>query len=305
MKTRLSSRCRLEIVGTMPERALLRLRRADIDLYDVKKPKKDAVRLTVLQRDLDKVFAVYPPTREGTEGYTAYSARVLRRMGIAKYLDFAKNRVGFILGACLFCGCVAYADGMVLGVEFSASSVYEREALAALQEYGVTTFSRYETGKEDLICSRLLSLEGVEFCSVKKSGMRVVVEIRLGDLPNALPTQGDMRAKHEGVIVSLTALKGTPQKQVGERVAVGETLVGAWIEFGEEERKETEVMARVSIASTYTGVIAAEDERQAFAIAYLQAEIEDTDRVESKAVQPIEGGYQVTIEYVAIESVNF
>ncbi len=305
MKNRFAARCRLEIVGTMPERALLRLRRSGITLYEVQKPQPNALRLTIDEGDLEKVFALYPKRGDGEERYTAYTVRVLGRTGWGRYRDFAKRRAGFALGVCLFCGTHLLADDWVLGVEFSASTVYAREALAALEAYGVTPFSRYEEGNEDLICSRLLGLEGVEFCSVKKSGMRVVVEIRLGDLPRTLPTQGDMHARHEGVILSITALKGSLQKEVGERVSVGETLVGAWMETGEETRKATEVVARVSIACSYACTVAAADEQEAFALAYLQASLTGEERLTETTVTAEADGYRVTIEYIAIESMNF
>ncbi len=304
-KLHFSTRERLEIVGMMPERALLRLRRAGIDLYDIQKPQKNVIRLTVKDMDVERVFAVYPKACYNTNGYTAYSVRSLKRMGVGKYLDFAKNRAGLLLGACMFCAGMTYADSMVFGVDFSASSVYAREAKAALEEYGITTFAKYPTGREDLVCSKLLSLSGMEFCSVKKSGMRVVVEMRLGDLPPVAPKKGDMQAAHEGILSSITALKGTPQKSVGEEVRIGETLVGAWLEIAEEERRETEVIARASIACAYTCVTEAEDAQEAFAIAYLQAGISDNDTVEERTVTPVEGGYAVTIAYTAVESMNF
>ncbi len=291
-----------DIFGVMPERALLRLRRANIPLYDIQKLQKNQLRLSVRKKDEVRVFAVYP--KVGEDAYAPYTVRVVGGTGVGKYLDFAKKRVGFVLGLCLFCGVVAYADGLVLGVDFSASSVYAREAYATLEKYGVKKFSQYKKGNEDLICSQLLSLEGVEFCSVKKSGMRLIVEMRLGDLPPTPFVQGDMQAAHTGKILAITALKGTPQKGVGEDVRSGETLVGAWIESG-EERKKTEVIARASIACTYECVVQTEDEKIAFCTAYLQAGLDGADAVTQKRIERLEKGYAVRIEYVAIQSMNF
>ena len=51
---------RLKIQGNMPERALLRLRRAEIPLYEVKKSQKNAILVSVKRKDVQKVFAIYP-----------------------------------------------------------------------------------------------------------------------------------------------------------------------------------------------------------------------------------------------------
>ena len=52
-----SFRERLAIEGIMPERALLRLKRAGIDVFDVKKPQKNQILLSVKAKDCEKVFA--------------------------------------------------------------------------------------------------------------------------------------------------------------------------------------------------------------------------------------------------------
>ncbi len=295
---------RLEIYGMMPERALLRLKRAGIALYEIKKIDKHTLRLAVRVKDAERVFAIYPKAGGAESVYTAYSIRSLGRTGVGRCLDFCKNRVGILLGALLFCGTLAYADGLVLGVEFSESAVYQREAYALLEEYGITPFSRYQVGNEDLICSKLLSLDGVEFCSVKKSGLRVVVEIRLGDAPRAPYQTGDMQATRTGVVLSITALKGTPQKKAGDSVQAGETLVGGWMENGEGERTETAVIARASIACTYERVVEANSEKEAFAVAYLDGRLEDGAEITDVFVEKRENGYAVRIAYTAIESMN-
>ena len=296
---------RLEICGMMPERALLRLKRAGITVYNVEKPQKDRLALSVKKREVEKVFAIYPKTSYNGNGYTPYTVRSLGRIGIGKYLDFAQKRIGFTIGACLFCIATLFADSFVFGVEFSASSVYQREAYAVLEEYGIKPFSRYQRGNEDLICSKLLSLDGVEFCSVKKSGMRVVVDMRLSPEQKNTVEKGDMQAKHTGTLLSITAVKGTAQKQVGDSVRTGETLVGAWIENAEGERQKTEVIARASIACAYECIVQTNDEQEAFAVAYMQSQITQEDRVTDVCMQPLANGYQVKIAYTAIESINF
>lgn len=304
MKGGLTTYERVEICGLMPERALLRLRRAGISLYDVQKTQKDALRLCVKPKDRAKIAAIYSSAWHN--GNTAtYTIRYLGKKGLGKYVDWAVKRIGFTIGACLFSIATLAVDSWVFGIDFTASSVYQRETCAALEEYGIKPFSRYKKGNEDLICSKLLTLDGVEFCSVKKSGFRVVVDMRVSNASSPIYQTGDMQAKHEGTLLSLTALKGSPQKQVGDSVRFGETLVGAWIEVEEGNTRKTDVIARASIACVYECVVDATDTQEAFAIAYMQAGITAEDKLTDTQTTAMHNGYHVKIAYTAIESINF
>ena len=295
---------RIRIEGIMPERALLRLKRAGIDVFHVKKPQKNQIVFSVKKKDTQKVFAIYPKVCYNITEYTPYTATYLGAQGVGRYLEKAKNRVGFLLGILLFCGCSLFADSFVLDVQFVSSDVYAREALAVLEENGVKPFSVYQGGKEDLICAKLLSLKGVEFCSVKKTGLWLRVEMRLDTQSSPKYTDGDLVAKHEGKIVALTALKGTALKAEGDFVKAGETLVGGWFEANGEKTK-VQAIARVYIACTYEACVEAEDEQSAFAKAYLALELSQNDTIVCLDVAADGCVYKVHIEYTVIETINF
>ncbi|MBE5745269.1 MAG: hypothetical protein E7355_03930 [Clostridiales bacterium] len=295
---------RLELQGLMPERALLRLRRAGIPLYDVRKTKSDTLRITVKKKDAATVFSVYPKGGDYATAYAPYVVRSVGYIGVGRYWETLKRRIGFSLGACVFCLSTMFFDGCIFGVEFTASSVYARETFALLDEYGIRPFSRYKAGNEEKICAKLLALDGVEFCSIKKSGTRLLVDMRLGETPKTTFTKGAMKARHTGNVLAITALKGSVEKNVGDSVNAGDTLVGDWIETADGERRRVDVMARVSIACSYECVVAATDEKEAFAVAYMQAAIGEEDVITYTQSVAIENGYFTRIEYTAIERMN-
>ena len=51
---------RILLEGWMPERALLRLRRAEIPLFNVRKVAKNRILFCVKREDVEKIFAIYP-----------------------------------------------------------------------------------------------------------------------------------------------------------------------------------------------------------------------------------------------------
>ena len=296
---------RIAIEGIMPERALLKLRRAGIAVYNVKKPQKSRILFSVKKKDIEKVFAIYPKVCYNNSVYSPYTATHLGAEGVGRWIEFAKKRSCFLLGATLFCAVTLFSDSLVFGVEFVGSSVYKREACELLETHGIKPFSRYDNREIDSVCSKLLTLDGVEFCSIKKSGARVLVEMRLDATPQKPFEKGDLVARHTGEILSITALRGTPLKKKGDGVRIGETLVGGWFSSIEGEQVRVEPIARASIACVYEAQIEAEDEECAFASAYLALDLSDFDEISKREITPKDGGYFVRIEYTAIEKINF
>ena len=73
------SRDRFLVEGLMPQRALLRLKRAKIDLYHVKKIEKNQILFSVSQKDSEKVFAIYPNV---CYNISVYSPFTVKKIGV-------------------------------------------------------------------------------------------------------------------------------------------------------------------------------------------------------------------------------
>ena len=295
---------RILLEGLMPERALLKLRRAQIPLFHIEKPQKNQILFHVMKKDVEKVFAIYPKMCYNKTDYGAYQVKTLGAVGVGKWIENAKRRAGILLGGLLALSTVLATQPLVLAVEFVGTNVYARETYQALDEVGIGLFTFYKQGEEDRVCAKLLAIEDVEFCSVKKIGHRIVVETRLSPFPNSYKTKGDFRAKHAGEIVSMTVLRGSPLKQVGETVHEGETLVGDWFSTESGGQVRVEIIARVCIACTYEADVEADDEESAFAKAYLALGLTDQDTIKENSVQRIDGLYRVKILYHTVETVN-
>ncbi len=294
----------LQVEGLMPERALLRLKRAGIALYRVQKIQKNAILFTVKKKDIQKVFAIYPNVCYNSSESSPYQVRKMGSVGVGKAVEFCKNRTGVLLGLLAFAVCTLAADGLVFGVDFVGSAVYARETLQILKEHGVQAYAFYPKGKEDLIAARLLRLPDVEFCSVKKQGHRVVVETHLGQTDQVEQEQGAMIAKYSGVIVAQSVLRGSALKKIGDTVAVGETLVGDWFETEEGEQVRVQPIARVRIACTYEGLYEASDAEEAFCSAYLLLGLQETGEITQKEITQTGTAFHVKINYLITQTVN-
>ena len=295
---------RIRIHGVMPERALLRIRRAGIELANIRKENANALLCSVAQKDLQKIFAIYPKMCYNSYGHSPYSVQTLGETGALKVWTWAKRRLGFVLGGLGFCVLSLGLNACVLDVQFVGSDVYARETLAVLESNGVRAFAPYERGKEDVICASLLRLPGVEFCSVKKAGLYLRVEIRINE-ERLLPVRaGAYKSAHSGTLLSITALRGTAVKSVGDTIEKGETLIEDYMLTPSGERTGVDVIARALIACEYQAVIETTDEESAFAAAYLTAGLGEDDTITGKEITPAQNGYAVRIWYTAAERFN-
>ena len=298
---------KLLLEGLMPERALLRLRRAGIGVYKAKKVEKTRMVFSVKRKDAQKVFAIYPNVCYNGAVYSPYTVQKLGATGFGKYLERAKERVGLPLGGLLALISLILSDSFVFAVEFKGTDVYKREVYETLESNGVRLFAPYKVGKEDGISAQLLRLSGVEYASVHKEGYRLIVELRTSPFSSAKFEQGAMQAKHTGELIALTVIRGTPLKKIGEPILAGETLVEDRFYTQDGGQVRVEIIARACISCVYEAYFSAASEEEAFAKAYLALELTEKDRVESHTAVPTEENdvYCVTVRYTAIETVNF
>ena len=150
-----------------------------------------------------------------------------------------------------------------------------------------------------------MAIDGVEFCSVKKKGMRLVVEIRTAPFAKDDFQNGKLYTKHAGTIVSMTVLRGTALKKIGDFVNAGEPLVGDWFSTEDGGQVRVQAIARVRMACTYESEIAAATEEEAFAAAYLAIGVSESVTLIGREIKETENGFFVKISYDAVQTINF
>ena len=82
---------RIRIQGLMPERALLKLKRNEIPLYDVKKTAKDCLECTIPQSYLPTLFSIYPSFQQKTMHYSPFTVNDLGLIGAGRLLQKQQN----------------------------------------------------------------------------------------------------------------------------------------------------------------------------------------------------------------------
>ena len=288
----------------MPQRALLRLKRAKIDLYRVKKIKKNQILFSVSQKDSEKVFAIYPNVCYNISVYSPFTVKKIGVEGPARYFEKVKRRIGLLLGAFLCAAMLFYADRLVFAVQLTGSRVYEREVKIALESVGIKPFAPFQERESDLVCAQILGLDGVEFCSVKKNGFFVEVDVRCSPFEEKRMQTGTLKATRDGKLLELTVVKGEPKKKVGDIVQTGELLVDNLLITEDGGQVRVETVARAQIGCVFEGDFAVETAEEAFALAYLQLCLSDQDTITQSTVEQEFNLFHVKVEYIILLSMN-
>ena len=289
------------VEGLMPERALDRLQKAGIPLFKAKKIKKNGIVFHIMKKDMEKAFAIYPNMcynniRGSVYTFTRVGAPTTRERNVKRI-----RTLGILLGICAFLAFSLASTKLIFKVEFLGSTIYEREVLSILKESGVRAFGFYEKGREEEFLPKILSLDGVEFCSVQKKGNTLRVEIRQTPLPQLKREQGDLIAPKNCVLQSAVALSGTTLKKSGDEIKEGESIVGGFFINADQSKTQIEVVAKAKLLCVEQFLL--EDEQNATAQAVLFVESLGGE-ICSIDVEEIENGVIATIKYTLVIKKN-
>lgn len=284
---------RLLVQGVSPERLLLKIRRLRIPVYDVKKVSATKLLLSVKIRDEKKVTSLENGVYKIT---TVHKDERLKNL---------IKRTGLWIGVACFLALTLLSNSVCLSVDIVGAEGLEHEINKVLAEEKAVPFSPFPKNTNRL-SARILGVDGVAFCSVKRLGTSLLIEVVTSPFQKTEEKSGDMKAEVSGEITELCVLSGTPCKKVGEKVSAGESLVGAYLVAGETNR-DVFVRAFVRIRVRFQTTVQAKNPAVAFAKACFEefGGFLPSDKIEEKTVRETADGYLVTIVYTAEQSMNF
>jgi hypothetical protein len=284
MTRRKQTLLRLGIEGIYPESVILRLKREGIPLYGIKKVQKNVLELCIERKNRKKVFTIL--------NNSCYNIVYVKNYGLSALLTLCRKKAGALIGCALF-GVVCLSAGYpVLKIEVVGDGAYYREnVLGILAESGIEVGKGYDRETAPEVTAKILALDGVSFCSVKKEGSVLKVEVQTSPQPT-MPESGPLYSPASGEICALTVLKGEAQKAVGDRVEKGEIVVSS----------EGVLMASVGIRCRTQTSVEAQTQEEAYQKALLQ--IDAGAEIESHTEERGEAGYTVTIDYILTEKLN-
>ena len=156
-------------------------------------------------------------------------------------------------GLLIFCGISFVIPTRILVVEVEGNQrIPARKILEAAENTGIKLFAscaqvRSEKMKNELLCA----IPELQWAGINTQGSRAVISVReramiQKELPNS-DQVSSIIADRDGIIQSVTALKGTVQCREGQTVKKGQILISGYTDCGiciRAERAEGEVYAQ-------------------------------------------------------------
>lgn len=210
---------RFELEGIAPENAVKRLKREKIELFYLQKPRKNRVSFCVERKYRKKVFTIF--------SRSCYNILEAKPFGLYAFFRAALSRAGVFLGAALFLALCLFSDRFVLRIKVEGTGNYYGETvLSLLEENGIAVGRAYKADAAEEATARILALPDVEFCTLKKEGSVLRVEVRVSP-SSSLAAAGSLCSPAAGKVYSLTVLRGNALVSEGEEVEAGRELVSA------------------------------------------------------------------------------
>ena len=282
------------------ETVLKKLAKAQIPVGMVK-VQGAKVRFGTNREYIQKVFAIFK--------HPCYNTVIRRKSAKMRFDGFIKKRFGLIVGGVTFLMLCVLSQTLVLKVSVTGNAQYLTEqVLTIAEECGVKRFTSCTKLDKPLILSRITSLENVEFCSVTRKGWALIIDVHAAAQAENKVSYSPLKAQRAGVIKELTALSGTPIKQVGDEVKLGDIIIDNYELLPDGTKNDCLAAGYVQIEaygsiSLFYEEQSKENERQALAATEIYS-----DNVTSKSLKitSCDGGYyyQVSFTYLYTQPWN-
>ena len=280
--------------------ALKKLARADIAVYRLK---VDGARITfcVEEEYVKKVFAIF--------AHRCYNVGIRRTSARKRIAAALKRRVGMVVGALIFVASAVAANFAVLKVKVTGDCAYLAEDIKAIaSECGVREWSLCSGADIPLLEARVLSLDGVSFCSVTRRGSYMIIEVMSGGDENTPVAYRDFVSPESGRLVRIVAVSGTPMASEGEGIERGQKLIGAYAEGEDGQRRACLAVGFADIEVSRTVSVLFDEESEENAASALGGALLYSENVikSSYTVNESQDGvvYDVSFSYICTVSIN-
>lgn len=287
-------------VTARPEVALKKLALHKIPVFTVKK-RGAKLCFGVKREYIEKVFAIF--------AHPCYNTVIRRKSFKMRLTAFLKNRFAIIFGATLFLVATLLSQSVVFKIKITGNADYLSPQITEIAyNCGVKEWSLCRSFDKASLQSQVLALDGVEFCFVERRGAYLVIDVHASQNQNIGVSYSPLKASETGTLYRLVAVCGTPQKQVGDKVVKGETLIDSYEENQSGQRIDCLAVgfAEIEVESEISLIYDCESEENT--LSALSAPSIYSERVIKKSytVNPTESGveYKVTFSYLITDSIN-
>lgn len=220
------------------------VRRKKICLYDVNYLESNRVIVTLDYNDLLKFFAICKNM--------CYNTKIRGFNGALSLLAYALKNVGITLGLIIFIIITIVTDNVVYKVECIGSGAsFSNQIVATVNRLGIKKGSLFSDVNYSLIESEVLKTNSnLSFVTCYKNGNRLIIDSSTSSVGGQIvkPLESDLICQKNGIIESISVMRGTKLVDAGSAVKKGDALVGAYyVDEAEDKKYPSKVIATVNI----------------------------------------------------------
>ncbi len=214
-----------------------------INVYNYKEISQTKCSVTIDYLDKRKFFAI--------SKNMCYNITNIKYKGIYAPFVLAFKNLGVVLGCLAFIIAVYLSSDYILRVDTVGSgSYFTNEILSISKEFGVDKYKRFSKVDATSLKNYLLSSNSeLSFVSIEKKGNVVIINsiMQKGESEPLSKEQKDLISGVNGVVESISVLRGTSLVSVGYKVTKDTALIGAYILGRDEKIFPTYVVGRVTV----------------------------------------------------------
>lgn len=231
-----------------------------------------------------------------------YNKLIIGFYGVLSPLAYLCRNIGAFLGIITFCITCAFLGDFLLGIDCEGSGACFKSQTQFIAEMnGAIKYSRISNvDLKNLETEILKTNPMLSFVSVKKQGNRLVINSILSNKqPNILSENtSSLISEYNGIVESMSVLRGTALVKVGDVVEKGTELVGAYLTGKEDKTYPTYVLARITIISTESRFIPYDGEVDDAVLKSAErvAEFESVGKVISAKAEKCQGGIIINLK---------
>ncbi len=288
-----------QVTATL-ETVLKKLSKANIAVYKLKK-RASRVQFGVQQEYSEKVFAIFSKT--------CYNTVIVKKSGVERLKIFIKRRFGLLVGGALFVAAAVTSGNAVLKIKVVGSGDYlSPQIISIARSCGAREWSFCPNLDAPLMQAKIMALPDVNFCSVRRDGAYLLIDVRTEEEHTARVDDKPLKAPIAGEVYRIITICGTAEAAEGQSVNAGDVLIGAYELDAEGGQIPCLAVgfAEIKAEAKLSLVYGEESEENAQAALKAAALYSDEVLERSFKVSPCEGGvtYEVKFTYLKRVAIN-
>lgn len=204
---------------------------SEICTVKVVKSLDDGLVVAVKSKHLSQVIAIFKNL--------CYDYKIIKIIGAVPSFFNLVSRLGIVIGICAVAMTAVFCTQFVtrVSVDGVRDAALRLEINSLLEDRGIQRGGNVGAIDCDGLAKELLSLEGIAFASVKKSGGHVSIYVKEELNPAEFEEIADssVKAKKRAVVTRIIVDGGAAVVKYGDVVSAGDVLIDGYTEYGEDK----------------------------------------------------------------------